>query len=351
MAKTITIGGKEVGSNNDTFFIAEIGSNHNGDMDLCRQLVDAAVECGVDAVKFQSWSDKSLISRSEYEKNTNYTDKKKHFGSLEEMVKQYQLTPDQHYEIKQYCKEKGIIFCSSPFSMDEADMLEGLDVPFFKIASMDINHLLFLKHVARKMRPIILSTGMATVSEIETAIKTIRGEGNSEIALLHCVALYPPDDRILNLRNIQMLSEIFQLPVGFSDHTVGITCPMTAIALGACIIEKHFTIEKDMEGWDHAISADPQEMKTIVNEGNRIQNFLGSYHRVIVEDEQKKALSFRRSLVAKHPMKTGHVIREEDLDFKRPGTGIKPDEVSYVVGLALTMAIEYDEILTWDHFK
>ena len=189
--KSVRIDGVPVGPGHSPYIIAEIGSNHNGDMNLCRRLIDAAADSGAQAVKFQSWTDKSLIAEEEYARNTSYSDKKKHFGSLREMVSAYQLTSEQHVEAAAHCKSRGIAFCSTPFATEEADLLEKLDVPFFKIASMDIIYLSLLKHVARKQRPVIISTGMATLSEIERAVETIRAEGNQQIVLLHCVSIYP----------------------------------------------------------------------------------------------------------------------------------------------------------------
>src|ERR1700723_43806 len=190
--KVIQLGGVEVGSNRPPYIIAEIGSNHNGDMDLCRRLIDAATEAGAHAVKFQSWTDTSLIAEEEYTRNTEYSDKKKHFGTLREMVTAYQLTADQHLEAHAHCRARGIAFSSSVFSVEEVDLLQGLDVPFFKIASMDIVHLPLLKYVARKQRPVLISTGMATLGEIERAIETVRAEGNEQIVLMHCVSIYLP---------------------------------------------------------------------------------------------------------------------------------------------------------------
>ena len=237
-------------------------------MDLCRRLVDAAVDCQVDVVKFQSWTDRSLLSRKDKE-NSDF---------LKE-VRKYQLTPEQHLEIQAYCKSKGMTFFSTPFSMEEADMLEKMDVPFFKVASMDINHLPVLRHIARKGRPMIVSTGMATLDEIHRAMGVIRGEGNKQVVLLHCVSLYPPDFNVVNLRNIRMLSDVFEVPTGFSDHTMGIGCSLAAVSLGACVIEKHFTLDKNMEGWDHAVSADPASMAMIVQEARNIWRAMGSYQR------------------------------------------------------------------------
>jgi N,N'-diacetyllegionaminate synthase len=349
MEREIDLGGRVVGFGKRPYIIADIGANHNGDMGLCFRLIDAAADCKVDAVKFQSWSDRSLISREEYRRNTNYGDKKKHFGSLEEMVKRYQLTREQHEEIGSYCQSKGITFCSTPFSMAEANMLEELDVPFFKTASMDINHLPFLRHVARKQRPMVVSTGMATLGEIERALKEIKEAGNDRVILLHCVALYPPRFDVVNLRNILMLAKTFQVPVGFSDHTIGVGCSLASVGLGACVVEKHFTLDKDMEGWDHDISSDPIEMAEIVRESDSIWRALGSYSRVICEEEVKKSQSFRRSLVATRRIGAGEILLETDIDFKRPGTGIKPDEMEYVIGRKLVKDIDEDELLSWGH--
>jgi N,N'-diacetyllegionaminate synthase len=345
--KTVSIKGVEIGPGNPPYIIAEVGSNHNGDMDLCRRLIDAAAGAGAHAVKFQSWTETSLIAREEYDRNTQYSDKKRHFGSLLEMVKAYQFTADQHLEASSHCRARGIVFCSSVFSREEADLLEKLDVPFFKIASMDIVHLPLLRYVARKQRPMVISTGMATLAEIEQAVETVRGEGNEQIILLHCVSIYPPDYTTIHLRNIATLQQAFDVPVGFSDHTLGTAIPLAAIAMGACIIEKHFTLDKEMSGWDHAISANPAELRTIVEEGKNIFTALGDSSRRLSEAEIEKRNKFRRSLVARHPLQQGHMITEDDLDAKRPGTGISPDELPYVLGRKLVRNVQQDQVIGW----
>jgi N-acetylneuraminate synthase len=344
---TIVLGANAVGEGHPPYIIAEIGSNHNGDMDLCRKLIDAAADAGAHAVKFQSWSESSLIAVEEYDRNPEYSDKKKHFGSLREMVRAYQLTPEHHVIARDYCMTKGVEFCSSPFSPDEADLLESLDVPFFKIASMDVVNLPLLAYVAAKRRPLIIATGMATLGEVERAVETVRGEGNEDIALLHCVSIYPPDYASIRLLNIEMLRMTFGVPVGFSDHTLGTSIPLAAIALGACIIEKHFTVDKDMAGWDHAISADPVELRTIVEDGRHVFDSLGGYPRVVTEAEMQKRERFRRSLVARRGLDRGHVLSEDDLSAKRPGSGIPPDEMRYVLGRTLAADIEEDHVLRW----
>jgi N,N'-diacetyllegionaminate synthase len=347
--QTVKLGSIEVGSGRPPYIIAEVGSNHNGDMELCGQLIDAAAAAGAHAVKFQSWTDRSLIAEEEYERNTEYSDKKKHFGSLREMVSAYQLTSDQHIQAHARCMERGIAFCSTPFSPEEVDLLDSLDVPFLKIASMDVVHLPLLRYAAQKKRPIILSTGMATLGEVEQAVDTIHAAGNDQIVLLHCISIYPPEYTTIHLRNIEMLQRAFECPVGFSDHTLGTAIPLAAIAVGACVIEKHFTLDQDMAGWDHAISANPEQMRTIVTEGKNIFEALGSSRRTVSEAEMEKRKKFRRSLVARQALDKGHVLRESDFEAKRPGTGVEPDEVQYIVGRTLACDLEADQVLRWSH--
>jgi N-acetylneuraminate synthase len=348
---SIKFGEVEIGPGNPPYIIAEIGSNHNGDVNLCRQLIDAAADAGANAVKFQSWTDTSLIAEEEYARNTEYSDKKKHFGTLREMVSAYQFTADQHREAQAHCRARNISFCSTPFSFEEVDLLESLDVPFFKIASMDVVHLPLLKYVARKQLPVVISTGMATLGEVEQAVEAIRAEGNDRIVLLHCVSIYPPEYRSINLRNMTTLQQSFDVPVGFSDHTLGTAIPLAAIALGAAVIEKHFTLDQEMAGWDHAISANPEQLRTIVEEGRNVFNALGETRRTVSPAEMEKRKKFRRSLVARRELNRGHQLTEADLDAKRPGTGIAPDEMAYVLGRKLACEVAADQVLHWEHLQ
>ncbi|MCF8026060.1 MAG: N-acetylneuraminate synthase family protein [Desulfobacteraceae bacterium] len=345
----IELGSHTVGQGETPYVIAEIGANHNGDMDLARQMIDAAKGCGCHAVKFQSWTPDSLIAREEYDKNQVFTDSpKKHFGSLREMVKTYYLREDQHRELKQYCDKQGIDFCSTPFSPGEVDLLAELDVPFIKVASMDINNPDLLKYIADQQKPVLLSTGMATLAEIEKAVQVIEAQGNRRIILLHCIAIYPPAYEDIHLHNIPMLANTFGYPAGFSDHSIGASIPLAAAALGAYVIEKHFTMDKDMPGWDHDISADPQEMKTIVEEAEKVCTALGSYRRTVSEAEMEKRKKFRRSIVITRKLSAGHVLRDEDITFKRPGTCIAPDEKAYILGRKLARDLYEDDVLRWE---
>ena len=331
------------------YIIAEIGANHNGDIELAKKMILSAKDCGAHCVKFQSWTSKSLIAREEYDRNQVYNDsKKKHFGSLKEMVTKYALTDAQHKELKDFCDYHEITFASSPFSPAEAKLLNELGVPFFKIASMDINYLDFLKEVAGYHKPMIISTGMATLSEIERAIKVCNEEGNDQLILLHCISIYPPKYEDIHLNNITMLQQAFGLPVGFSDHTIGVSIPLASVALGSCLIEKHYTLDKDLPGWDHEISADPTEMQIICQEADHIATSLGNFQRTVTEAEENKKDKFRRSLVLTRDMKKGEIIKREDLTAKRPGTQIPPDELPYVLGRKLAEDMGEDELLRWN---
>lgn len=352
MSSIIKIGNKEIYNFSKPYVIAEIGANHNGDMNLAKQMIDAAVSCGADAVKFQSWTPKTLIAKEEYDRNQKYDDSpKKHFGSLKEMVEKYYLREEQHYELKAYCDTKKVDFCSTPFSEYEVDLLEKCQVPFFKVASMDINNFQLLNYLADKGKPVILSTGMATLSEVDRALELVAKKGCKEMALLHCISIYPPAYEDINLNNITMMQKTFGIPIGFSDHTIGFSIPLASVALGSCIIEKHFTTDKNLPGWDHEISADPHEMEIICRESSNIAKSMGTFVKVVSKAEQEKKMKFRRSAVFTKNLKSGHVLSIDDLTSKRPGTGISPDLIDQLIGRKLTVDIEEDMLVKWDYIK
>lgn len=346
----LSIAGRSIGPGEQPYIVAEIGSNHNGDMQLCRRLIDAAVDCGVDAVKFQSWSKSSLISKAEYARNTRYTNNNGREPTLEEAVEKYQLTPEQHREIATYCRSHKVVFFSSCFSRQEVDLLESLNVPAYKIASMDVNHLPLLEYVAQTRKPLILSTGLATLGEIERALGFLREHNSGPVALLHCVSIYPSAPELVNLRNIGTLQSAFDVPVGYSDHSLGAAIPLAAIALGSCIIEKHFTLDKRTDGWDHAVSADPEEMRYLVSESKNVQLALGNTVRTVNATQMEKRKVFRRRLVVTRGLARGERIAAADIEFKRPGTGIGPDELAYVLGRAMARDVEPEEELSWTDF-
>jgi N-acetylneuraminate synthase len=343
----LNVAGRRIGPGHPPFVIAEIGANHNGDMALCRRLIDAAKACGADAVKFQSWSKKSLIGGAEFARNTRYAKADPSALTLEQAVERYQLTPEQHREAAAYCRANGILFFSSVFSREEVDLLESLSVPLYKIASMDVTHHPLLEAVGRTGKPVLLSTGMASLGEIEAALGVLRGAKAGPVALLHCISIYPCPPEIVNLRNMETLEKAFDVPVGFSDHTVGAAVAIAAIARGACAIEKHFTVDKALEGWDHAVSADPREMSEIVASGRAAFAAIGSPHREISPSEIEKRKAFRRRAVAARSLKAGATLAAADLEFNRPGNGIGPDELRYLVGRTLRRDLSADEELEW----
>jgi N-acetylneuraminate synthase len=266
---------------------------------------------------------------------------------VEREIDTYQLTPKQHREIAEHCRSRDIHFLSSCFSPAEADLLESLDVPAFKIASMDVDHLPLLRYVGGKQKPVILSTGMATLGEVERAVATLEQSGSGPIALLHCVSIYPPRYDSMHLRNLLTLRQAFDLPVGFSDHSLGTAIPLAAVALGACIIEKHFTLDKHLPGWDHAISADPWELEVICRDGRNVFAALGGFVRTVSQEEMEKRCTFRRSLVASRDLRKGHLLGPEDVDYKRPGEGIPPDQAQRALGRALVRDIRADDAIAW----
>jgi len=330
------------------YIIAELGSNHNGDMDLAKKLIIKAKEAGADCVKFQSWSKDSIFARKKYEENYFVADdyRDRDDFTLEEIVEEYSISEDELLEMKRFTDEVGITCTSTPFSKKEADFLiDKLESPFIKVASMDLNNYPFLEYLAKKGKPIIISTGLSELYEIDKAVKTIEDAGNKDIAILHCVATYPPQDSEVNLNNIKTLQLAYpDYEIGFSDHTLGTVIPLAAMALGSRIIEKHFTLDKNMEGWDHKVSATPDEMEIVVSAAKRLHDAMGSFRISATETDEKKQ-EFRRSTVLVRDMKKGEKIKLEDLDFKRPGTGISPEMLEFIVGRTLNADFTFDHIL------
>ncbi|MEB3286671.1 MAG: N-acetylneuraminate synthase family protein [Vampirovibrionales bacterium] len=324
------------------FVIAEIGVNHNGDIALAKDLVLKAKATGADVVKFQSFSADTVACRSAL--SAPHVDKALGFeGTFYELLEKLSLTHKAQRELNTFCKQHQIPFISTPFSFEDVDFLLSLDVPFLKIGSTDTSHLAFLKYAAESGKPLVLSTGMSPMAEVEAAVDVILNTGNENLALLHCVSLYPPEAEELNLKSITALKEKFpHLTVGFSDHTIGTWACTAAVALGAEIIEKHFTLDKKMPGPDHAVSADPEELSKIIEEGALVYRALGSLHKTPSEREAGMEKSFRRSIVTRGALAAGTVIGKEHLDFKRPGTGIHPNRLSQVLGAKTKTAIPAD---------
>ena len=330
------------------YIIAELGSNHNGDMELAKKLILQAKEAGADCVKFQSWSRDTIFAKKKYEDNyfiaDDYRDRTDF--TLEEIVDAYSITEEELFAMKKLADEVGIDCTSTPFSKKEADFLvEYLDTPFIKVASMDLNNYPFLTYLAKKGKPIVISTGLSELCEIDKAVKTIEQAGNNQIVILHCVSTYPPVDTDVHLNNIRTLMATYpDYPIGFSDHTLGTAIPLASVALGVCIIEKHFTLDKNMEGWDHKVSATLDEMKVIVDGAKRINEALGSFRITATESDEKKR-EFRRSIVITRAMTKGDVIQEQDIDYKRPGSGVSPEFTDYIIGRTINKDLAFDHIL------
>ena len=331
---------------NPTFIIAEAGVNHNGDIDLAKKLIDVAKGACVDAVKFQTFKAENVatknVEKAEYQKETTGMEK-----SQQDMLKKLELTEYDFVELADYAKEKGILFLSSPFDKESVDLLDEINVPVFKVASGEITNFPLLKHIAEKGKPIILSTGMATLGEIEDALRVSREEGAVDVVLLHCVTSYPAKMEDVNLRVIATLKHAFKLPVGFSDHTLGITVPTAAVSLGAVVIEKHFTLDKNLPGPDHKASLEPDELKEMVVAIRDVEKALGDGIKISTKEEEKIKKVARRSVVVKADIPKGTTIAENMLGIKRPGTGIAPKYMDLIVGKKAKENIRKDEIVTW----
>ena len=319
----------------DILIVAEIGNNHEGNFDIAKLLIKRAAECGVDAVKFQTIRAEKFVTR----------DEKKRFTQ----IKRFELSDSQFRELASLAKARGLLFLSTPFDYDSVDMLDEF-VPAFKISSGDLNWYQFLEYIAQKGKPILLSTGMSEVEEITRALETIKGASpapiSENVVLLHCVSSYPVDINEANLLSIPYLRERFGVPVGYSDHTLGILTCETAVALGACVIEKHFTYRKEGQSFrDHALSADPGEMKELVASIRLIETSLGANDKRVMECEKQNRTEMRRSLAARKYLAKGEIINEEALTFLRPGTGIPPEGLSSIIGRRVARDIAEGSII------
>ena len=338
----VKIGNKEISNFGEPFIVGDIGANHNGDMELAKKLIKTLKATGADCAKFQLWSKENLFSKSLYESNKE----------LEDQLDLWAFGNDEMIRLKEYCDEINIMFACTPISKENVDFLvDDLDVDYIKVASMDVSNHPFLEYVAKKEKPIILSTGTATLSEIDESVGIIEDTGNDKLVLLHCSSLYPPNDKEINLLNIDTLMGLYGYPVGYSDHTLGIAVSIASVARGACSIEKHFTLDKKTEGWDHKISADFEDMKNIVLESKRIREALGHSRRIPSQREIHQRLVFRRSIFSKRDIKKGETFSEENLVFKRPGSGIEPKFLNLIIKKKSKNDIKQDEFIKWSDIE
>jgi N,N'-diacetyllegionaminate synthase len=343
----ILIGQRVIGSGSRVFVVAEIGINHDGSVSQAERLIDAAAESGADAVKFQSYRvDRLLISsRDRYAQQADGSE------SAYQMLRRCELSWDDQAKLKKHADDRGILFLSTPFDEDSADFLDSLGVPVFKIASGDITHIPLLRHVASKGKPILLSTGMSFLSEVADAIYHLKSAGAEEILLMHCVSSYPASPQDMNLRALETLQSYFELPVGLSDHSQGIVFSLVAIGLGAVLIEKHFTLDKNGAGPDHKASMDPNDLKLLVRGLRDVEAGLGDGRKRPSDTEEESRLFSRRSIVAAVDIRAHETIAPWMLTFKRPGTGLEPRYWEKLKGLNARRNIGKDTILQWDDLE
>ena len=330
-----------IGEEEPIFIIAEAGSNHNGSLEQAKKLIDVAVEAGVDAVKFQIFQAENLYSK--YTPEFSYLKGKNTY----ELIKCIETPREWIKELSSYCKDKNIDFLASAFDFEVVDIMDKY-VPAFKIASFEIVDLELLKYAAEKGKPMIISTGMANLGEIEDAINAIKSTGNEDIILLHCNSLYPTPAEVVNLRAMETMRTAFKVPIGFSDHTLGIHIPVAAVVMGACVIEKHFTLNRTLPGPDHSFAIEPGELKEMVRCIREVEKAKGSGVKEKSELESEEMyVKARRSIHAKVDIPKGTKITKGMLIIKRPGYGIKPKFVDLVLGREAKKDIKEDEWITW----
>ncbi len=343
----ITIGSRVIGNGHPCFIIAEAGVNHNGDLSLAKRLIDTAAESGADAVKFQTFQADFVVTKNakkaSYQKSTTGKTESQY-----DMIHRLELPFKAFAELKRYAESKKILFLSTPFDRNSVDFLEKIKISAYKIPSGEIDNPSLLAHIARKHKPIILSTGMSTLGEIERSIRLIFSEGGKEIALLHCITAYPARVKDVNLRAMETMRCAFKVPVGFSDHTLGISIPIAAVSMGACILEKHFTLDKTLPGPDHRASLDPIELQMMVRAIRDVESAKGNGIKNPSHSEIKNKRSIRRSIVAARDIPKNAIIGEDSVSVKRPGTGISPVNLSLVLGSVAKRNIKNDEVLSWN---
>ena len=343
----IKIGSRTVGDGAPCFIMMELGINHNGDPELAHNMIDAVADAGADCVKFQTFHAEEFM---------NGPDQPFEYISQGEMVSESMLTMFKRCELADsefsklfdHARQRGLTPLSTPTDHDAVDLLHALGAEAFKIGSDDLVYTPFLQHVASKGKPVIISTGMAHAEDVDRAVAVIRETGNQDIIILHCVSLYPTPGPAMNLRKITAYTDRYGVPVGFSDHSDGYTAALGAVALGACAVEKHFTLSRDLPGPDHRFSADPEEMTAMVREIRRLEENMGSPDLVPAKGEDGMAEMAHRSIVLTRAVNAGEIIDEGMLAYRRPGTGLMPYETPKVIGRRAIVAIAADTVLKWE---
>ena len=336
MNDELIINNKKIGSKHKPFFIAEAGLNHNGDIDIAKQMIDKAIESGADAIKFQTYkSEEFLTESSEY---FNF-------------FKNVELSFDEFKELNEYAKEKNFTFFSAPFDIQSANFLNQIDVPCFKIASSDLTNLPLIRHIAKMKKPMIISTGIGTMKEVEEAVNWCLLENNDQIALLHCVANYPTLPEETNLNAIKSMMEKFSFPVGYSDNGESTLVDLAAVSMGACIVEKHYTLDKKFNGPDHSFSIEPDNLKQLTSQLSLIGKMKGPGLKIPTDSEVSNKNALRKSITAKIDIPEGEKLSEKNLSIKRPEGGIEPKFWDSVVNKQTKFFIKKDSVIQWDNIS
>jgi N,N'-diacetyllegionaminate synthase len=352
MNKNFLIDNKEVGMNQPIFFIAEAGVNHNGSTEYGFKLIDIAVSAGADAVKFQTFKAENLNTvdapKSQYHIDTTGNDDQQSWFDL---LKSQEISLNMHKDLIKYCKKKGIIFLSTPYDEESADLLESLNVGAFKIASTDTNNLPFLRYVARKKKPMIISSAMCSNEEVVEAVETIRSEGLEDIIVCQCTGNYPSKIEDSNLKVIKTYESQLNCLTGYSDHTLDFINPILAVGMGISLYEKHFTIDKELEGPDHRMSLSPDELRKTISILRKAEISMGNENKVVLDDELENRQKLRKSVVAAKDISKNDIISLEMLAIKRPGFGIQPKEITSLVGSRAMSDIKADSIINYDSLE
>ena len=348
-AGTIQIGEHLVGEGMPVFVIAEAGVNHNGKISLAKDLIDIAADAGANAVKFQTYNTNKLVSanapKAEYQKRSTGEGE-----SQREMLRRLELKRSDYEDLAAHCYDRGIVFLSTPFDEDAVDFLDALGIPAFKIGSGDMTNLPLLEHVAIKGKPVILSTGMADLAEVRQAVEVMQQSGCKSLILLQCVSNYPASAAEVNLKAMSTMAKEFSLPVGYSDHTEGIEVALAAAALGACIIEKHITVDKGLPGPDHRASSEPSELMALIAGIRKVEAALGTGQKIRAASEENTAQVARRSLTAARDLLAGTKLTRDMIAVQRPGTGLSPARISSVIGRRLRNDVKTGSQLSFDMF-
>jgi len=346
MREKIKIGDRWVGEGELCFIIAEAGANHDKKLRQAKELINVAANAGADAVKFQVYSAETLYSKKTPQ--FSYLRELDTGKSTYEVIRENELPREWLDELAKYCQSKGIIFIATPFDREAVDQLYEIGVPTYKWASFEMVDLPLLKYAAGKGKPMFLSTGMCNLADIQEAVDTVHSTGNEDIVLLHCTSLYPTLPNEVNLRMMDTIRNVFHLPVGLSDHTLGTAIPIAAVARGACVIEKHFTLNRKLKGPDHPFAVEPDELKQMVKAIREVEESLGSPIKKMIPEEEEMARLGRRSIIAKVDIPKGTELTEDMLIIKRPGYGIKPKFLGIIIGREVKKDIEKDDIITWE---